>query len=71
MLEQKLCADGSQMHIGMVGSVYGGIKVPINRPRLIEPFLECHIESNRLRPERRCSSARYQPEKPALAFWKL
>ena len=32
MLEQKLCADGSQMHIGMVGPVYGGVEVPINRP---------------------------------------
>ena len=32
MLEQKLCADGSQMHIGMVGPVDGGVKVPSQPP---------------------------------------
>src|SRR2546426_2702666 len=68
LLKHEFDADSPQMNIGMVCPVDGGVKIPGNRPRLIEPFLKGHIQPNRLRPERRGSSARHHSQKPALAF---
>ena len=68
MLEQELCADGSQVHVGIVGPVYRGVQVPGHRSWLVEPLLKCHIESNRFRPKCGRSSARHHSQKPALAL---
>ena len=58
-LKHEFDADSPQMDIGMVCPIDGGVKIPGNRPRLIEPFLKGHIQSNRFRPEHGRSSARY------------
>ena len=68
LLKHEFDADSPQMNVGMVCPVDGGVKIPGNRPRLIEPFLKGHIQPNRLRPEHGCSSARHHSQKPALAF---
>ena len=37
LLKHELDADGPQVNIGVVGPVDGGVQIPGNRPRLIEP----------------------------------
>src|SRR6266850_2196110 len=68
LLKHEFDADSPQMNIGMVCPIDGGVNIPGNCARFIKPFLKGHIQSNRLRPERRGSSARHHSQKPALAF---
>jgi hypothetical protein len=43
LLKYEFDAEGPQMDIGLVCPIDGGVKIPGNRPRFIEPFLKRHI----------------------------
>jgi hypothetical protein len=49
-LKKEFDADRSQMNIGIICPIDGGVKIPGNPPRFIKPFLKRHIHANRLRP---------------------